>query len=360
MKICIIAPKAYQLFNPNVASTFGGAEVQLFLLSQELHAQGHNVMVVTADYGQQPVEVHSDIQVYKSFEFTQPVWKRFARLFRIVRSIDADAYIQRTLTPFAAVMALYALLRRKKSVYMIAHDGEVAGSHSIYSSLFGRAAAWIAFHLSTVVITQNTYQQEALTDRSGIRAVHIASGYPLTTRTDHEKQIDVLWVGRAEEWKQPTVFIEIAKLFPDKRFTMIAPAATADPLYATKLKKSAANIPNLTFIDYVPFQDIQKYFDQSHIYMLTSVAEGFPNTFIQAALAGVPVLSLQVNPNNVLSGDAAIGVCTNGNTGKLIDELKNLSENNTEYARLSANARSYAEQHHNIVKTATTLIEAIS
>ena len=36
MKVCFIAPKAYSLFNPSANAAFGGAEVQISLLSKEM------------------------------------------------------------------------------------------------------------------------------------------------------------------------------------------------------------------------------------------------------------------------------------------------------------------------------------
>lgn len=257
MKICIIAPKAYQLFNQTVESTFGGAEVQLYLLANEIRTHGLDVDVITADYGQSAVEKYNGVYVKKSFAFTQHILKRFIKLFRVVRLSKADVFVQRTLTPFAAIMAIYSTFIGKKAVYMIAHDGEVSGTHSIYSSLFGRIAAWITFRLSSLVVTQNNFQQKILSKKRGVNAICIRSGYPLRSDTKKvEKTIDVLWIGRAERWKNPAAFLELASAFPDTQFTIIAPPATAEPDYASDVEKQASALPNVHYIASFPLSTL--------------------------------------------------------------------------------------------------------
>ena len=62
--------KAYPLFNPKTNATFGGAEVDLYYLATEL-AKDPNVTVsfVVADYGQNNLEQHENVQVIKSLNF---------------------------------------------------------------------------------------------------------------------------------------------------------------------------------------------------------------------------------------------------------------------------------------------------
>jgi len=97
VKICFIAPKAYQLFNPEVRSTFGGAEVQLYLLSTNLADNKKlDIHFMVADYGQKKVETHSNIQVWRSLNFQSNILKQVLTFFKVFNKINADIYIQRT------------------------------------------------------------------------------------------------------------------------------------------------------------------------------------------------------------------------------------------------------------------------
>jgi len=123
MKICFIAPKAYQLFNSKIKSTFGGAEVQLSILAKEIAKdKKFDVNFMVADFGQEKVELCDNVKVWKSINFKDNIFKQIYNFFKVFRKINADIYIQRTLTPQSGAISLYCMLKRKKFIYMVAHD----------------------------------------------------------------------------------------------------------------------------------------------------------------------------------------------------------------------------------------------
>ena len=94
--------------------------------------------------------------------------------------------------------------------------------------------------------------------------------------------------------------ISIAKKLPQYTFTIICPKAS-DQSHEEylELKKQFA-IPNVKFIEFVPFEEIDDYFANAKLFINTSDDEGFPNTFIQARNNGTPVISFNVDPDNIL------------------------------------------------------------
>jgi hypothetical protein len=80
-KVCFIAPKAYPLFNRNVKEIFGGAEMDLYLLSTELAKdKDFAVNFITADYGQAHTEKIEGIRLIKSVNFNKNP-RRFSYIF---------------------------------------------------------------------------------------------------------------------------------------------------------------------------------------------------------------------------------------------------------------------------------------
>jgi glycosyltransferase involved in cell wall biosynthesis len=115
----------------------------------------------------------------------------------------------------------------------------------------------------------------------------------------------VLWVGRIEPWKRPESFIELARKMPGVPFTMVAPAFRGFEDYAAGIYRMAEGLKNLSIIDFVPFDEIDRYFRRAKVFVNTSTEEGFPNTFVQACMNFTPIVSLMSIPDDFIGKSGA-------------------------------------------------------
>jgi glycosyltransferase involved in cell wall biosynthesis len=69
--------------------------------------------------------------------------------------------------------------------------------------------------------------------------------------------------------------------------------------YYKKIEKYANKTSNLQFVGPVPYQMVNDYFLRARIFINTSHTEGFPNSFLQAWIRGVPVISF-FDPDNLI------------------------------------------------------------
>jgi glycosyltransferase involved in cell wall biosynthesis len=347
MKICFIAPKAYQLFNEKVKSTFGGAEVQLSLLAKEISQdRKFEVNFMVADYGQGGLENYNNVRVWKSLNFKDNIFKQIYNFFKIFKKINADIYIQRTLTPQSGLISLYCKFRRKKFIYMVAHDSETDGTHKIYKNKFKSFFANLTFKLANKIIVQNEYQKNNILKRYNKLPEKLDSSYEIKKIKEGNKN-GVLWVGRSEDWKRPELFLELAKEFSEEKFIMICPPSTNQSYLSKEIESKAEKIKNLIFYKFIPFKEIDEFFHNAKLFVNTSTQEGFPNTFIQAAKNKTPILSLNVDPDNFIE-KFNCGFYCNNDFNTLNSKIKDVMNNEKLYNHISENAYRYVKENHNI------------
>jgi glycosyltransferase involved in cell wall biosynthesis len=76
----------------------------------------------------------------------------------------------------------------------------------------------------------------------------------------------------------------------------------------------------------------------------TSDGEGFPNTFIQAWASGTPVVSLKIDPNQII-GRLSLGAVS-GNIDNCIAEIRSLINSPGGREEVAIRARRYVETEH--------------
>jgi glycosyltransferase involved in cell wall biosynthesis len=350
MKICFISLFSYTLFNKEANVLFGGSEVQLYNIGCELAKNsGIKVSFIVGNFGQNKIEFNGNVRIIRSIKVKNRA-SIFSKIFSVIlqfyylRKVNADVYVKRAAGPEVFFIALYSRILSRKFIYMTAHEidcsGEYIRKNGIAGMLYKLGLKW-----SNVVITQTKEQCRMLKEKHDIDSIVMRSGYYIPEKNTHKKEEFILWVARLENWKCPDIFIEIAKKFPKERFVMIAPISS-DKIYAENIKREAIK-NNIEFIPGLSLAEVDNYFKNAKLFVNTSAYEGFPNTFIQASMHGVPILSMGVNPDNIIN-EYGIGFFANNNFQKLIGFIDEILTNKAMYEKISDNAYAYAKNNHNI------------
>lgn len=128
---------------------------------------------------------------------------------------------------------------------------------------------------------------------------------------------------------------------------MIAPNEKYELALFNKISGEANKLSNLTFIEKVPFSEIQNYFNGAKMFIGTSDFEGFPNTYLQACIGGTPIVSLRINPDNFITTHN-LGYCADGNMETMVEQIEKLLTNPADWKEKSANAYLYVKTYHDI------------
>lgn len=356
MKIFVIFPKDSEaLFNKKSNRTFGGASVQMYNIVKELskYKEIKTFSIISA-YNNINFDDHYNFDLVKIYNENDNGISKSFKFIKYAKKLKPDIVIQRGLTLQSCLLALVCWLLKIKFIFMFAHDVEVNGLRQADQSkvlLF-----FLLRKFAHIIITQNKYQKETLLKKYRCDSVIIYNGFEI--KNDIQKQNKrnyILWVARCDNWKQPELFIELAIKNQHLQFCMICPKSNDEKYYGI-IKNKALQVKNLHFIEFVPYNEIDVYFKNAFLFINTSLYEGFPQTFIQATMNAVPIVSFHVNPEDFLNVYEC-GYGCNGNFEVLTNKINELWKDNQKYKTLSDNAYTYAYNNHNIAINVKKLIQ---
>ena len=340
--VCFVSLAAYPLFNPHCEVTHGGAAVDLYMIGTELAKDNRfRVTFITGNFGQPPVEMIDGIRLIRCNGLQKNILLAGLSLWRAMRLADCDVYFRKLTTLPTFLVALYCRLYGKYFFYRSSHTDDCDGTFIRKHWLRGRLFKW-AVKKATCAFVQNRSDQDDLKRTIGAGSVYIPNAHLLSNFSQQERDC-ILWVGRAVEFKRPELFVSLAREFRNEKFLMICSDSGNGNNYRNIAIPQADNIE---FHEYVPFAEIDRYFQRAKFLVNTSDSEGFSNTFIQACKCGTPILSLEVDPDGFLE-KYNCGLCANGSWDTFVKQAKVLlePEKQQEYGR---NGRKYVETHHNI------------
>jgi len=350
-RICIVCPGVYPLFREGVAASAGGAEAQLMTLGKALSQQAHEVHFIVDEFGQSDLEEIDGIMLHKvplrymgGSNIHLPVdWFRFTRK---LASINADMHLMKVPRNILFPLAVYARIRGKKVAYVGQRDVDATqeGARSVDGVPAYYFYRWGLF-LVNAVIAQTTSQQKCFSESFNRDAIVIPNVVTLPAEQVTEKSDYVLWVGNSSYRKQPEVFLEIVRALPGIKFRMIMAGSNERPDDAF-VSDPAANLPNLEYLGFVPFQKIKDEYSNACLFVSTSKSEGFPNTFLQSWQCGTPVVSLYVDPDGVIDRHG-LGVVT-GSEQRMVETLRKLMDDANMRQKLAMNSIRYVQNHHSL------------
>lgn len=354
-KVCIYGLGTYQLLSGSSQNEMGGAELQEALLASELSKHGFEVSCIVYDLGQPSCEVINNVSLYKTLPKGYPIdsfvsfFKALILTWRALSTCNSDIYYYRGSGSDISVLAIFCLLKRKKFVLGMASNKDVDGIFEKELKLHEKISFWLGVKFANCVICQNKGQQTSLKNKFKKNSVQINNLHPVPVSNISKKDnLKIIWVGTIRpEWKQPELFLNLAQEIPDAKFQMIGGFSTNIEFYE-KIKESALKIPNLEFVGFVPYPQVNEYFENAYILVNTSTVEGFPNTFIQAWMVGVPTVSLNVDPDEVITSNM-LGYCSK-TFNQLVEDSKRLFYNEKLRMEFGNNARKFAENNFDAKK----------
>ena len=274
--------------------------------------------------------------------------------------INPHIIYTRMASSWSYVAADFARINACVSVWNLASDKDVAPIKPKWFKVYD----WVEYYyasshhrLHSKIIVQNHFQKEAILRLTYNHPFLFNQATPLVNEIQLKRRfpIEIVWIGNAKMIKRPEIFVSLAEMFKnDQRFRFIMIGRTNQRLLKFILSK---NLSNLVHLGELSQDQVNSRIADSTLLVNTSLFEGFSNTFVQAWMRGVPVLSFNSNPNDLLTTKRLGFMCDDLTEANIIIRKYILDESGwIKYAKRCFN---YAKTHHSVEGNVSNLVDYI-
>jgi glycosyltransferase involved in cell wall biosynthesis len=298
-KICIVGLDSYGMLSGEGNPRYiGGEAIQHVLLARAWRDLGHQVSIIVHDEGQGPRRVHEGITAIaahtrdggiRGLRFFHP---RASKLLSALMAADAEIYYQSPAGAYTGITGWFCRAIGRRFIFRVASDSDCEREHGRIRFWRDRKLFAYGLRRADLVAAQTEHQRRMLLENHGIES-HVINMMVESPRGDGgaAKDIDVLWVSNLRPLKRPELALELARQLPHVKFTLAGGPMPGGQTYYDDVRAAAARLPNVTMTGPVRYRDSAALFERARIFLNTSSIEGFPNTFLQAWIRGVPVVT---------------------------------------------------------------------
>lgn len=298
-KICIVGLDSYGMLSGEGNPRYiGGEAIQHVLLARAWRDLGHDVSIIVHDEGQGARRVHEGITAIAAhtrhggipgLRFFHP---RASKLLSALLEADADIYYQSPAGAYTGITGWFCRATGRRFIFRVASDSDCEREHGRIRFWRDRKLYAYGLQRADLVAAQTERQRSMLRENHGIES-QVVNMMVESPRGEGgiAKDIDVLWVSNLRPLKRPELALELARQLPQVQFALVGGPMPGGQTYFDDVVAAAARLPNVKMMGPVRYRDSAALFERAKIFLNTSSIEGFPNTFLQAWIRGVPVVT---------------------------------------------------------------------
>lgn len=366
MRICLVNLRALPaLSEEHKHERVGGEEVQHAQLAEALARMGHDVQLIVADFGQPDGAVYEGVKTLKAFKESAGIpglryfHPRWSGLWSAISRANADVYYYSCAGMILGMLAMYCGRNNRRLVFRVARDDDCDPKTVELRFARDRWLYEYGLRRTDAVLVQTLAQQKALQANVGLSSTvaGMLVARPFASAAATPKDVDVLWVANIRRVKRPEMLLELARALPHVNFHMAGAVVPGDEELTRVVERGARELPNLTFHGGVPYMDVGRLFDRAKVFVNTSDLEGFPNTYLQAWVRGVPVVTT-FDPDGMVEREG-LG-STHATVAELAQGVCHLLESESAYAAARAAALNYMDRHFGEQTVLAPYLDAIT
>lgn len=355
MKICF-----YIGYYPDIV---GGAEIQSKYLAEYLK-NNNSIVYISIGHPKNEVVIDNNIKIYKLkkpiyFDFITIYFFTFLKVKKILQIENPSILYQRIFNNYTFYLSFF--LKRKKIKYKL----HLADEYSItfrknFKSYIRKFIFSRLVKNNCHFITQTSTQSEMLKSLNITNYTQFPNVHPTPNILYTSNKNEIVWIGKLNSHKQVEIFISMAnKLRHYNKYIFTIITKTYNNNYSKSIIKEISSCKNIKLIPNMSNEDVNDYINKyAYLLVNTSISEGFSNTFIQAWMRGVPVISLNSDPDNVIE-KYGLGVYCRGNTNLQIKSVSKFIESEDFHLKTKHNCITFSNKYYSlqsrIIEFETTL-----
>jgi len=372
--ICIAA-------NYHLSERIGGSEVQAWLLAEELAKRGYKVSYVCESLNKKEnqTEIINNVEIHWLAHYHFFDIFNLRQYYKKLKSLTPDYIVQRYTSIYSGAIGYYS--KYYKIPYMwICADDQIP-KNNLFSFRLKQQLEKSATKLHKKIVllayakvrdlcrnygmknvthpcVQNELQKQLIKKNFNLDTKMFHSGHKIPSEkiTKASPKI-VLWVGSFS--KRPEYFLQLFDQCKslNLHFVMISkPASKKNKTMLNTIEQYNKQYNNFQWLATVPLEEALSWFNKSSFFINSSELEGFPNTYVQAWLRSVPVLSFGFDPDDTITKNEL------GWVVKSHVEAKTIIENaltDTHFEKFTDNLYQYAVKNHSIESVADNFLDIL-
>lgn len=349
MKICLVGLDNLPMLAAEYQrETVGGESVQQTLLARALARRGHAVTMVVADHGQPDGASWDGIRTFKAYRFDAgvPVLRflhpRATGLWAALRRADAELYYLSCAGAQVGLAAMFCARRRRRFVFRAASDADCDPSRLLVTYARDRWLYGYGLRRADAILVQSVAQEGTLERCYGLPS-RVAGMLVESAPAAEKRDIDILWVSNIRALKRPDRALRLAEWLPEAAMHMVGGPLRGEQALYREIERAARARPNLRFHGGLTYAEASALYGRARLLVNTSDVEGFPNSYLQAWMRGVPVVTL-IDPDGVIEREGlGIALRSPGDLAAAVDRLLHHPD---EWRAASERCRAYMAREH--------------
>jgi glycosyltransferase involved in cell wall biosynthesis len=282
--------------------------------------------------------------------FIHPRW---TGIWSALKHASADLYYTSCAGMHVGLVALFCRRHGRRFVFRTASDSDCDRFRLLVRNARDRWLYAQGLRRANAILVQSATQAAALRRNYGLagRVAGMLVDKPLSAGI---RDIEVLWVGNIRRVKRPDRVLEFAATLPDVKIHMVGGPLPDEESLFQDVRRAAVARPNVSFHGRLSYWDANDLYGRTKVLVNTSDVEGFPNSYLQAWIRGVPVVTL-IDPDSVIEREG-LGVAVSS-PDQIPAAIKRLLDDPVAWNAASNRCRAFMAREYGDDKVLATYLD---